>query len=71
MSLSVHISNAPEEGSPTYSWELEFSGSWSAWGTNSTFSYATGAAESQAFRVTVSYGSGESATSAPVTVTWD
>ncbi|MDE2988926.1 MAG: SwmB domain-containing protein [Chloroflexota bacterium] len=73
VSLSANIANAPEEGDPSYSWELEFGGSWFAWGSNATFSYTTNVAESQSFRVTVSYGSGESATSAtsdPLAVTW-
>ena len=70
VNLSADISNAPDGGNPSYSWEMEFGGSWSAWGANATFSYAAGQAEPQAFRVTVSYGSGESATSEPLVVTW-
>ena len=70
MTLSADIANAPEGGNPSYSWQMNFGGSWSQWGTNATFSYAAGSAESPAFRVKVSYGSGESATSEPLTVTW-
>ena len=70
VTLSPAISNAPSDGGPSYSWHLEFDGSWSAWGTDPTFSYIGWGAESQAFRVTVTYGSGASATSDPLTVTW-
>ncbi|MDE0137072.1 MAG: SwmB domain-containing protein [bacterium] len=70
VNLSAVIANAPDEGSPSYSWEMNFGGSWSAWGTNATFSYIGWGAESQSFRVTVSYGSGETATSDPLAVTW-
>jgi len=70
VTLSADISNAREGGVPSYSWELDFGGSWFAWGSGATFSYATNIAETQSFRVTVSYASGESATSAPLAVTW-
>ena len=69
MELGAAITNAPEEGGPRYSWQLDFGG-WYEFGTNATFSYIGSGTESQAFRVTITYRSGESATSDPLTVTW-
>ena len=44
--------------------------SWFSHGTGSTFSYLADRPEAWSFRVTVTYGSGASVTSAPITVTW-
>ena len=70
VTLSAVIANAPSGLEPSYRWGLDLSGTWFSMGTGQTFSYLTAEAESQAFRVTVSYDSGASATSAPLTVTW-
>ena len=68
--LTATIANAPSGGTPSYSWEIGFGGAWYSYGSGPTFRYGNGKAESLNFRLTISYGSGESATSAPVTVTW-
>ena len=70
VTLSAVITDAPSGLEPSYRWELDLAGTWFSMGTGPTFSYLTAKAESQAFRVTVSYDSGASATSAPLTVTW-
>ena len=50
--------------------QLSNGGDWHSHGTGSTLSYLTARAESWSFRVTVTYGSGDSATSEPLTVAW-
>ena len=68
--LTATIANAPSGGTASYSWEIGFGGAWYSYGSGPTFRYGNGKAESLNFRLTISYDSGESATSAPVTVTW-
>ena len=68
--LSAVIRNAPEGETPSYSWEIEGNGEWQSYGRRATLRYLAGQPESFTFRVTVSYGSGTSATSDPLTVTW-
>ena len=70
VSLSAAISNAPA-GSPSYKWEIDYGGGETyTLSTNATAAYSTSTPETISFRVTVSYGSGESATSDPVTVSF-
>ena len=69
--LTATINNPPLEGKPVYDWQIDFGdGNWFSVGSNPTLRYLAGEAETLGFRVTVSYGSGESATSEPITVTW-
>ncbi|MYC31126.1 MAG: hypothetical protein F4X65_13730 [Chloroflexi bacterium] len=68
--LSAVISNPPEGESPSYSWEVETGGAWSSFGRQATWSFMADRLESWTFRLTVSYGNGDSATSDPLTVTW-
>ena len=68
--LTPMISNAPSDSSPSYKWALDDGEGWFSYGTGSTFSYLTNRPEAWSFRVTVTYGSGASVTSAPVTITW-
>ncbi|MYA61150.1 MAG: hypothetical protein F4X94_01025, partial [Dehalococcoidia bacterium] len=70
VSLTTAVSNPPAGSEPSYVWELSNGGDWFSHGTGSTLSYLAGRAESWSFRVTVTYGSGDSATSGPLTVTW-
>ena len=70
VTLTPMISNAPSDSSPSYSWALDAGEGWFSYGTSSTFSYLTNRPEAWSFRVTVTYGSGASVTSAPVTITW-
>ncbi len=67
MTLSAEITGAPE-GAPSYRWELDLGWGWFTFSTEATGSYLTSAPETVPFRVTVSYGSGESATSDAVEV---
>ena len=67
VTLRAQIANAPE-GSPAYRWEMDLGGRWITLSTSATASYLTSAPETVPFRVTVSYGSGESATSNAVSV---
>ena len=69
--LNAVISNPPEGESPSYSWEVETGGGeWSSFGKQATWSFMAAKVESWSFRVTVSYGNGDSATSDPLTLTW-
>ena len=70
VSLAATVSNPPAGYEPSYQWELSNGGGWHSHGTGSTLSYLTARAESWSFRVTVTYGSGDSATSEPLTVAW-
>ena len=71
VTLTAVITNAPAGSGPTYQWQLDLGGgSWYSAGTEATFSYLQNNAGSSAFRVTVTYGSGDSATSGPITITW-
>ena len=70
VSLTAAVSNAPAGSDPSYAWELSNGGNWSSHGTGPTLSYLSNRAESWSFRVTVAYGSGVSATSGALTVTW-
>ena len=69
--LTAAIANPPPKGKPAYDWQIDFgSGNWFSAGSNSTLRYLAGEAETLGFRVTVSYGTGETAASDPITVTW-
>ena len=70
VNLTPSIANAPSDSGPSYNWEIETDGDWSSFGTNSTLSFLADKVESWTFRLTVSYGSGDSATSEPLTVSW-
>ena len=70
VTLTATVSNAPSDSGPSYSWALNYGGDWFSQGTGSTFSYLANRPEAWSFKVTVTYGSGASVTSAPVTVTW-
>ena len=70
VSLAAAVSNPPAGYEPSYQWELSNGGDWHSHGTRSTLSYLAVRAESWSFRVTVTYGSGDSATSEPLTVAW-
>ena len=71
VTLSADIANAPAGPPPAYRWEM---GDGEAWwftlGTDSTVSYLTAAPEAPSFRVAVTYASGASATSDPITITF-
>ncbi len=69
VTLRAVITNAPEEGSPSYKWEFLLS-NWNHGGSASTFSFAASNPGVWKFRVKIAYGSEASATSEPVTVTW-
>ena len=69
--LTATIADPPSGGEAEYDWEGSLEGGeWYSHGSSSSLSWLTGQAETWAFRVTVSYGSGETATSEAVTVTW-
>ena len=68
--LSAVIANAPEGETPAYDWEAGGEGEWQSYSSRATLNYLADQPESWTFRVTVSYGGGESATSDPITVTW-
>ena len=70
VNLTASIANAPSDSNPSYNWEIETNGEWSSFGKNPTLSFLADKAESWTFRLTVSYGSGDSATSDPLTVSW-
>ncbi len=71
VTLTAVITNAPSGQAPRYQWQLDLGGgSWYSSGTGVTFSYLQSNAGSTAFRVTVTYGSGASTTSDPITITW-
>ena len=70
VSLTAEVSNAPAGSEPSYAWELSNGGDWHPHGTGPTLSYLAAGPESWSFRVTVTYGSGVSATSGALTVTW-
>ena len=68
--LTATIANPPSEETPEYDWEIDFGSGWHSYGSESTFRYGNGKAETLGFRLTVSYDSGETATSEPIAVTW-
>ena len=69
--LRADTQNAPEGSSPSYHWEIATgSGNWLSAGRNATLSFASASAGDTIFRCTVSFGSGPSTTSEPLTVTW-
>ena len=70
VTLRATVSNAPSDSNPSYRWAMHDGESWFSHGTGSTFSYLADRPEAWSFRVTVTYGSGASVTSAPITVTW-
>ena len=62
--LRAVIANAPAGAGPKYQWELDVGGdNWLSLGKAATASYAHGGAGTSAFRVTVSYDGGDTATS--------
>ena len=69
VTLTAVITDPPAESEPSYKWELDLEG-WLSAGTDPTLLYLTSVAESQAFRVTVTYGTEAWGTSDPLTVTW-
>ena len=70
VTLFAAVSNAPSGSGPSYTWEMSEGAGWMSWPGGATFRYLAGSPETWAFRITVSYGSGVSAVSAPVTVSW-
>ena len=69
--LRADILNAPSESSPSsYRWDLDLGGEWHSIGTDPTLSFASARPAYEVFRVTVTYGSGASVTSAPLTIVW-
>ena len=68
--LGAVITNPPPGEDPSYSWEVGLDGGWYSYVTSSTLRYLAGTPETLAFRVTVTYGNGDSATSAPLSLAW-
>ena len=68
--FTATIANNPSEETPTYTWEIDFGGSWFSFVGGSSLQYGNSNAETLRFRLTVSYDGGQSATSEPVAVTW-
>ena len=68
--FSASISNAPSGAGPSYRWELDLGSEWMNVGEDSTFSFSMASPGSTTVRVKVSYDSGASATSEPLTVHW-
>ena len=70
--LRAVITNAPSGETPAYQWELYLDGNWqpSLSESGANFPIAVGSPGPVEFRVTVSYESGPSATSDPITITW-
>ena len=69
--LTAAIANPPSAEEPDYDWQVDFGdGEWFTYGSRPTFRYSHWEAETLGFRLTVSYDSGETATSEPITVTW-
>ena len=71
VSLSAAVTGAPGGQSPAYRWEMDYGGGgWFTVDTSAVFSYIGSSPESPRFRVTVSYGSGASAVSDPLSVSF-
>ncbi len=71
VTLTASVSNAPTGFSPSYKWEMSLGGGWHLHGARgNTLSFLANRAETWAFRVTVSYGNGDSATSDSLSVSW-
>ena len=70
VTLRAAISNAPSGSAPSYKWEIESDGEWHSFGSSPTLSFLADKPESWTFRVTVSYDTGDSVTSDPITVSW-
>ena len=69
--FSATISNPPAGAEPSYRWELYLGDDdWMYTSGNSTFSYVMASPGSTTVRLMVSYDSGDSATSEPLTVEW-
>ena len=69
--MSATIANIPfDSGWPSYNWQIKQAGSWNSVWTGPTFSYSSNSPTSIDFRLTVSYETGISDTSEPLTVTW-
>ena len=69
--LRAEVRNAPSGSDPSYHWEISYgSGNWMSASRNAVLSFASASAGDTVFRCTVTYGSGESAVSAPLTITW-
>ncbi|MDE2668233.1 MAG: fibronectin type III domain-containing protein [Chloroflexota bacterium] len=70
-SLSWSIANIPSDaGAPSYDWQIERNGVWDSVWNGPSFSHSSNSPTSITFRLTVSYQSGDSDTSDPLTVTW-
>ena len=69
VTISTSITNGFDGLTPSYSWELGFSGVWLQYGEGPTLK-TLGNSETVGFRVTVTYANGYSVTSAPINVTW-
>ncbi|MXZ90522.1 MAG: hypothetical protein F4Z05_03500, partial [Chloroflexi bacterium] len=70
VTLRAAISNAPSGSDPSYKWEIRANGDWHSQGSRATLSFLASQPESWSFRVTVSYDTGDSVTSDPITVSW-
>ena len=69
VTISTSITNGFDGLTPSYSWELGFSGVWLQYGEGPNLK-TLGNSETVGFRVTVTYSNGYSKTSAPLFVTW-
>ena len=67
--LTATITDPPADAQPSYQWELKL-GDWYSAGTAQTLSILTSVAESNTFRLTVTYNTGATATSDLLTITW-
>ena len=70
VTLRAAISNAPSGSDPSYKWEIRADGDWHSQGSRATLSFLASQPESWSFRITVSYDTGDSVTSDPITVSW-
>lgn len=69
--LSASIFNLPfDSGAPNYNWQIQRAGGWDSVWTGPTLFYSSKSQISVTFRLTVSFASGISDTSDPLTVTW-
>lgn len=70
VALRADITNSPSKSGPSYRWEMDIEDDWHLVDTRPSFSTLSGSVASVRFRVTVTYGSGASATSAPLAIIW-
>ena len=69
--LTATMTNPPSEENPAYDWQIHFVGNWVSIGNASWLTFIEDdEGETRTFRVTVSYDTGESAMSDPITITW-